>query len=82
MSSKLVDLVEQVEAGTNELDRMVDDLLPRFQAAVQKGHPSRSGRPRPHRSPGRSRPPPHARRSDGLLPVTIRCAVERSWACS
>jgi hypothetical protein len=36
-SSKLVALVEQVEAGTKELERQVDELRPRFQQAMQKG---------------------------------------------
>ena len=36
-SSKLVALVEQVEAGTKELERQVDEPRPRFQQAMQKG---------------------------------------------
>lgn len=35
--SSMVALVKLVEAGTNELDAAVDDLRPRFQAAMQKG---------------------------------------------
>ena len=35
--SSMVALVEVVEAGTKELDAAVDELRPRFQAALRKG---------------------------------------------
>ena len=47
-------------------------------APARDHQPSRSGRPRPHRSPDRSRPLPHARRSDGLAARASDCRSLRA----
>ena len=36
LMSKLIDFVEEVEAGTKDLEAQVDELRPRFQDAMQK----------------------------------------------
>lgn len=35
--SKLTELVDMVESGTNELEKTADELMPRFANAMQKG---------------------------------------------
>jgi ABC-type transporter Mla subunit MlaD len=37
LSTKLVELAEQVEQGTRDLEQLVDELHPRFQEALRKG---------------------------------------------